>query len=40
MFSLGRLKVLQEVTPLSVFVPFPVPYIEETPKLDYPWVGL
>jgi uncharacterized protein (DUF486 family) len=39
-FSLGQLKILQEVISLSVFVPFSILYMRETPKLDYLWAGL
>ena len=39
-FSLGQLKVLQEVITLSVFVPFAFFYMKEPLKLDYAWAGL
>ena len=39
-FSVGELKVLQEVITLSVFVPFSVWYLKEPMKLDYLWAGL
>ena len=35
--SLGRLKILQEVITLAVFVPFTVYYMKEPLKLDYLW---
>jgi len=38
--SLGQLKVMQEVITLSVFVPFALLYMGESPKLDYLWAGL
>ena len=37
--SLGRLKILQEVITLAVFVPFTVYYMKEPLKLDYLWAG-
>jgi hypothetical protein len=39
-FSLGQLKILQEVIALAVFVPFAVLYMGEPLKLDYLWAGL
>lgn len=39
-FSLGQLKIMQEVITLAVFVPFAVLYMEEPLKLDYLWAGL
>ncbi len=39
-YSLGQLKILQEVITLSVFVPFAVLYMREPLKLDYLWAGL
>jgi uncharacterized protein len=39
-YSLGELKILQEVVTLSVFVPFAVLYMKEPLKLDYLWAGL
>ena len=39
-FSLGQLKILQEVITLAVFVPFAVLYMGEPLKLDYLWAGL
>ena len=39
-FSLGQLKVLQEIITLSIFVPFSLMYMNEPLKLDYLWAGL
>jgi uncharacterized protein len=39
-FSVGQLKIVQEVITLSVFVPFAVFYLNEPMKLDYLWAGL
>lgn len=39
-FSLGQLKVIQEVIALSIFVPFAVLYMGQPLKLDYLWAGL
>jgi len=39
-FSVGQLKILQEVITLSVFVPFAVLYLREPLKLDYLWAAL
>jgi uncharacterized protein len=39
-FSLGQLKILQEVIALTVFVPFAVLYMGQPLKLDYLWAGL
>jgi uncharacterized protein (DUF486 family) len=39
-FSLGQLKVLQEVITLAVFVPFAVFYMREPLKLNYLWAAL
>jgi uncharacterized protein len=38
--SVGQLKIMQEITTLSVFVPFSVFYLREPLKLDYIWAGL
>jgi uncharacterized protein (DUF486 family) len=38
-FSLGQLKILQEVIALAVFVPFAVFYMGQPLKLDYLWAG-
>ena len=39
-FSVGQLKILQEVIALMVFVPFALFYLDEPLKLDYLWAGL
>ena len=39
-FSVGQLKIMQEVITLSVFVPFAVYYLKEPLKLDYLWAAL
>jgi len=39
-FSLGQLKIMQEVIALAVFVPFAVFYMGQPLKLDYLWAGL
>lgn len=39
-YSVGQLKILQEVITLSVFVPFSVFYLRQPLKLDYLWAGL
>jgi uncharacterized protein len=39
-FTLGQLKILQEVVTLSVFVPFAIYYMGQPLKLDYLWAGL
>jgi uncharacterized protein len=39
-FTVGQLKILQEVITLSVFVPFAVFYLREPLKLDYLWAAL
>jgi len=39
-FSLGQLKILQEVVTLSVFLPFAMFYMGEPFKLDYLWAAL
>ena len=39
-FSVGQLKIMQEVITLTVFVPFSLFYLEEPLKLDYLWAGL
>jgi uncharacterized protein len=38
--SLAKLKILQEVITLIVFVPFAVLYMRQPVKLDYLWAGL
>jgi uncharacterized protein (DUF486 family) len=39
-FSVGQLKIMQEVITLTVFVPFAMFYLKEPFKLDYVWAGL
>jgi uncharacterized protein len=39
-FSVGQLKIIQEVITLAVFVPFAVLYLDEPVKLDYLWAAL
>ena len=39
-FTLGQLKIMQEIITLSVFVPFAVFYMKEKVKLDYLWAAL
>ena len=39
-FSVGQLKIMQEVITLLVFVPFAMFYLDEPLKLDYLWAGL
>lgn len=39
-FSLGQLKIAQEVITLGVFVPFAMFYMGEPFKTDYLWAGL
>jgi uncharacterized protein (DUF486 family) len=39
-YSVGQLKIMQEVITLAVFVPFSVLYLREPVKLDYLWAGL
>lgn len=39
-FSVGQLKIMQEVITLCVFVPFAMIYLKEPFKLDYAWAGL
>ena len=38
-FSIGQLKIMQEVITLSVFAPFAVLYMNEPLKWDYLWAG-
>lgn len=38
-FSVGQLKILQELITLTVFVPFAVLYLKEPLKLDYLWAA-
>ena len=39
-FSLGQLKIVQEVVTLSVFLPFALYYMGEPFKFDYLWAAL
>ena len=39
-YSVGQLKIMQEVITLGVFVPFAVFYLKVPLKLDYLWAGL
>ena len=39
-FSVGQLKIMQEVITLAVFVPFAALYLNEPLKWDYLWAGL
>lgn len=39
-FSVGQLKIMQEVITLAVFVPFAMFYLKEPFKLDYLWAAL
>ncbi len=39
-YSVGQLKIMQEVITLTVFVPFAVFYLNEPLKLDYLWAAL
>ena len=39
-YTLGQLKILQEVITLVVFVPFAIYYMDEGLKLDYLWAAL
>ncbi|MFM2069185.1 MAG: hypothetical protein RLZZ584_4094 [Pseudomonadota bacterium] len=39
-YTVGQLKITQEVITLCVFVPFSVLYLNEPLKLDYLWAGL
>ena len=39
-FTLGQLKIIQEVITLSVFIPFAIFYMGEPFKTDYVWAGL
>jgi uncharacterized protein (DUF486 family) len=38
-FSVPKLKILQEVISLGVFVPFAIFYLKQDVKLDYLWAG-
>lgn len=39
-YSIGQLKILQEVIALGVFVPIAILYLKEPIKLDYLWAAL
>jgi uncharacterized protein (DUF486 family) len=39
-YSVGQLKILQEVITLAVFVPFSILYLREPIRLNYLWAGL
>ncbi|MGE0142491.1 MAG: DMT family protein [Planctomycetota bacterium] len=39
-YSIGQLKILQEVIALGVFVPIAIFYLKEPIKLDYLWAAL
>lgn len=39
-FSLGQLKIMQEVITLTVFVPFALLYMKQPLHLDFLWAGL
>jgi uncharacterized protein (DUF486 family) len=39
-YSLGQLKILQEVITLSVFAPFAIFYMRQPLKLDFLWASL
>lgn len=39
-YSVGQLKMLQEVITLSVFVPFAIFYMRQPLRLDYLWAAL
>jgi uncharacterized protein (DUF486 family) len=39
-FSLGQLKIIQEVISISVFVPFSLLYMREPWKWNYAWAAL
>ena len=38
--SVARLKILQEIITLTVFVPFSIFYLREKITMDYVWAGL
>lgn len=40
MLDLPKLKILQEVITLGVFIPFSVYYMKQPVKLDFLWAGL
>ncbi|MBC5784259.1 DMT family protein [Ramlibacter sp. USB13] len=39
-FSVGQLKIMQELITLAVFVPFSLLYLKQPLKLDFLWAGL
>jgi uncharacterized protein len=39
-FTLGQLKITQEIITLAVFVPFSIVYMREPPRTDYLWAAL
>ena len=39
-FTVGQLKIMQEIITLAVIVPFVVLYLDEPLKLDYLWAAL
>jgi uncharacterized protein len=39
-YSLGQLKILQEVITLSVFAPFAIIYMQQPLKLNFLWASL
>ena len=39
-FTIGQLKIMQEIITLAVFLPFAVYYLKEPLKLDYLWAAL
>ena len=39
-FTLGQLKVMQEIIALAVFAPFALFYMKEPLRLDFLWAGL
>jgi len=39
-FSLGQLKIMQEIIALGVFVPFAVYYMKQPLRLDFLWATL
>lgn len=39
-FTLGQLKIIQEIITLSVFVPFAMFFMKEKLKLDYLWAAM
>jgi len=38
--SLAQLKILQEAVTLTVFVPFAIFYMRQSPRLDFLWAAL